>query len=107
MKGQDGTMKHWFRRGSAVALVGAALALAQVAPHEDSKLPNGKSQRDEILKAEHHANVKDATELVDLAQQLQQEVEKNDRFVLSISAMKKTDEIEKLAKKIRARMRRY
>jgi hypothetical protein len=100
-------MKHWFRRGCVVLSLAAALALGQVAPHEDSKLPNGKSQRDEILKSEHQANIKDATDLVELAQQLQQEIEKNDRFVLSLSTIKKTDEIEKLAKKIRARMRRF
>jgi hypothetical protein len=100
-------MKHWFRRGCAVVALAAALALAQVAPHEDSKLPNGKSQRDEMLKSEHQANIKDATDLVELAQQLQQEIEKNDRFVLSLSTLKKTDEIEKLAKKIRTRMRRF
>ena len=36
---------------------------------------------------------------------LEQEIEKNDRFVLSISTLKKTDDIEKLIKKIRSRMR--
>lgn len=71
----------------------------------DSHLPNGKLQRDEILKAEHERNVKDAAQLVDLAQQLQQDLEKNDRFVLSLSTLKKTDDIEKLVKKIRSRMR--
>lgn len=71
----------------------------------DAKLPNGKSQRDEILKAEHEQNLKDAAQLVDLAQQLQQDLEKNDTFVFSISTLKKTDDIEKLVKKIRTRLR--
>src|SRR2546422_4690938 len=31
--------------------------------------------------------------------------EKNDRFVLSLSTLKKTDDIEKLVKKIRSRLR--
>jgi hypothetical protein len=43
--------------------------------------------------------------LADLAEQLKQELEKNDRYVLSISTLKKTDEIEKLVKKIRSRLR--
>ncbi len=73
----------------------------------DAQLPNGKSQRDEILKAERDENLKDAAQLVDLAQQLQQDLEKNDRYVLSLATLKKTDEIEKLAKKIRSRMRHY
>jgi hypothetical protein len=71
----------------------------------DAKLPNGKSQRDAILKAEHEQNLKDAAQLVDLSQQLQQDLEKNDTFVFSISTMKKTDDIEKLVKKIRSRLR--
>ena len=74
-------------------------------PPEDVKLPNGKSQRDEILKSERDRNVKDAAELVDLAQQLQQDIEKNDVFVFSIATLKKTDDIEKLVKKIRGRLR--
>jgi len=71
----------------------------------DAKLPNGKSQRDAILKAEHEQNLKDAAQLVELAQQLQQDLEKNDTFVFSISTLKKTDDIEKLVKKIRSRLR--
>jgi hypothetical protein len=72
---------------------------------EDVILPNGKSQKDEILKAEHQQNLKDATELVGLAEQLKIELEKNDRYVLSMATLKKTDDIEKLAKRIRARLR--
>lgn len=72
---------------------------------QDVELPSGKSQRDEILKAEREQNIKDAAQLVELAQQLQQDLEKNDRFVLSLATLKKTDEIEKLAKKIRGRLR--
>ena len=71
----------------------------------DARLPNGKSQRDAILKAEHEQNLKDAALLADLAQQLQQDLEKNDTFVFSISTLKKTDDIEKLVKKIRGRLR--
>ena len=68
-------------------------------------MPDGKSQKEEILKAEHQQNLKDAAELADLAEQLKADLEKNDRYILSIATLKKTDEIEKLAKKIRARLR--
>ena len=71
----------------------------------DVRLPNGKLQRDEILKAEHQENLKDAARLVDLAQDLKESLEKDDRYVLSLATLKKTDEIEKLAKKIRSRLR--
>lgn len=105
------------RRSTLIALLGAASgARAQLGagippntPQDrgegDVKLPNGKSQRDAILKADYERNLKDAAELVELAQQLQLEIEKNDAFVFSLSALKKTDEIEKLVKKIRARLR--
>jgi len=71
----------------------------------DINLPSGKSQRDEILRVERERNIKDAKELAELADQLKEEIEKNDRFVFSVSTLKKTDEIEKLAKRIRSRMR--
>jgi hypothetical protein len=112
-------MTLWIRRG-AVALVLLAgvsvFALQQqqqgggrggrrggTADEEDVVLPNGKSQRDEILKAEHQQNIKDAAELAELAEQLKIDLEKDDRFILSMATLKKTDDIEKLAKRIRAR----
>jgi hypothetical protein len=109
-------MKPWLRRSALVLSFAAVscLALAQrgetrsPSPTEDQtdvRLPNGKLQRDEILKAEREQNLKDAAQLADLAEQLKQEMEKNDRYVFSISTLKKTDEIEKLVKKIRSRLR--
>ena len=71
----------------------------------DVKLPNGKSQKDAILKAEREQNLKDAARLVELSGQLQRDLEKNERFILPLATLKKTDEIEKLVTKIRARMR--
>ncbi len=106
-------MKTWMWR-CALALAMAAIgwiAFAQAErppvpdPQQDVTLPNGKSQRAEILKAERQQNIKDAAQLVDLAKDLQQEIEKNESYVLSISALKKTDEIEKLVKRIRGRIR--
>jgi hypothetical protein len=74
---------------------------------EDVRLPNGKRQQDEILKADYEKNLKDARELSDLARSLQEDLEKNDRFVLSVGTLKKTDDIEKLARKIRGRLKRF
>ena len=106
-------MKHWSRRAlitlaSAAAAIAAAPAPDSAQPPQDGpRLPNGKSQRDEILKEEHQQNLKDAGRLAELADQLKQDLEKNDWFVVSLATIKKTDEIEKLAQKIRSRMRRY
>jgi len=90
-----------------------ALALQPPARHEppepptpsgDIRLPNGKSQQEEILKADYEKSLKDASDLIELAEQLKADLEKNDRHVLSLSTLKKTEEIEKLAKKIRSRL---
>jgi len=72
----------------------------------DVKLPNGKSQQEEILKAEHQKTLEDAAELVKLAEQLQDDLIKEDRHVLSIATLKKTEDIEKLARKIRTRLKK-
>lgn len=91
----------------------AALALPQIERREppaapsDVRLPSGKLQKEEILKAEHEKSLKDAAQLLELAEALKIDLEKNDRHVLSLSSLKKTEEIEKLAKRIRGRLRRY
>jgi hypothetical protein len=68
--------------------------------------PGGKDLKDELLKAEHEKSIKDAEQLIKLSQELRDELEKNTRYVLSISSIKKTEEIEKLAKRIRGRIQR-
>jgi hypothetical protein len=73
----------------------------------DRKLPNGKSQNEEILKVEHQKSLEDAATLVELSQSLQKDLENDGRHVLSLAQLKKTEEIEKIAKRIRGRMRRF
>ena len=109
-------MKIWILRGmvALVLLTGVSVfgieqqggrGAKRPGEEEDVILPNGKSQKDEILKAEHQQNLKDAAELADLAEQLKIDLEKNDRYILSMATLKKTDDIEKLVKRIRARLR--
>jgi len=110
-------MTLWIRRGATALLLLAGVSVfalqQQGGGHggrggpeeEDVVLPNGKSQKEEILKAEHQQNLKDAVELAELAEQLKLDLEKNDRYILSMATLKKTDDIEKLAKRIRARLR--
>ena len=74
-------------------------------PPEDIRLPNGRLQRDEILKAEYQKSLEDDRELSKLADELKLDLEKNDRNVLSIGTLKKTEEIEKIAKRIRDRLK--
>ena len=91
---------HTFQRGGE-----APATPPPPGEEQEVKLPNGKSQRDEILKQEREENIRDAAQLAQLAQELKEDLEKNDRFILSLGTLKKTDDIEKLARKIRSRMR--
>lgn len=72
----------------------------------DPRLPNGKSQKDAIAKEDHDKNLEDISELMKIAEELKINLEKNSQFVVSVADMKKTEEIEKLAKRIRSRMKR-
>jgi hypothetical protein len=71
------------------------------------KLPNGKNQRDEILKADHKANLEDTERISQLAKELRENLERNTQYVFSIEDVKKTEEIEKISKRIRGRMKRF
>lgn len=74
-------------------------------PNEDPKLPNGKSQKDAIAKQEHEQMLKDANDLITVAQELKNEIEKAGEYVVPVSSVKKTEEIERLARRIRGRLR--
>ena len=73
----------------------------------DVILPSGKSQRREILKADFEKSKSDAAELAELAAQLKEDLEKKDYQVLDMRTMKKAEEIEKLARRIKDRMKRH
>ncbi len=56
---------------------------------------------------EYKQNLADVERLRTLTEELQAGLVNKDANVLSLAALKRTDEIEKLAKKIRARMHRW
>jgi hypothetical protein len=74
-------------------------------PDQDHRLPNGKSQRDEIAKQQHIDALKDVDALVAAAQELRDELKHAGDYVVPVSSVRKTEEIEKLAKKIRGRLK--
>ena len=84
------------------------LAQNQTSPDPaDVKLPNGKSQREEIIRVDYERNLKDAGDLARLAGEIKDDLEKGDRNLVSLKTLKKLDDAEKLAKDIRQRLRRY
>ena len=72
---------------------------------EDVKLPNGTSQRQAILKSEHKKSLEDSAKLVELAGQVQADLDKTDANVVSLKTIKQLEEIEKLSKRIRLRLK--
>jgi hypothetical protein len=106
------------RRALLLSVAGSALMAAQnpipdqpgrdiPAPgsDDDRRLPNGKSQKNEMAKEEHQQALKEANDLLTVAQQLKDELQKAGDYVVPLSSVKKTEEIEKLAKRIRGRLK--
>ena len=73
--------------------------------NRDVKLPNGKSRNNAIARDEHKKALAEAAQLVTLSEQLRDEVQKAGEYVVPVGAVRKTEEIEKLAKKIRGRLK--
>lgn len=72
---------------------------------KDQKLPNGKSRNDAIAKKQHEDAMRDVEDLVSAAQELKQELEHAGNYVVPVSSVRKTEEIEKLARRIRGRLK--
>ncbi len=93
----------------ALAWTLSPAAIRTQEPHEEPqgevRLPSGKLQRDEILKARHRESLRDIQEIQQLSTELRADLEKNDYHVMSIKALKNAERIEKLARGIRNRMR--
>ena len=95
-----------------ILLLFTSLLLGQADRRQDPdkepvRMPNGTLQSDAILKVDHQSSLKDAAQLQKLSLELTIELEKNDRHVLSMQTLKKLDEMEKLVKRIRTRMKRF
>jgi Zn-dependent oligopeptidase len=71
----------------------------------DQKLPNGKSRNDAIAKKQHEDAMRDVDDLVSAVQELKQELEHAGNYVVPVSSVRKTEEIEKLARRIRGRLK--
>jgi hypothetical protein len=76
-------------------------------PNEPKKLPDGRLQSEAILKEDYKQNLKDLDEMRTLIGAVEDDLKKNDRHVLSLKALKNLEEIEKLSRRVRGRMKRY
>jgi hypothetical protein len=89
----------------APAALAASLLQAQRGA-DNEPMPAPTPTTSAILKAEYEQNVKDARELTALAKSIELDFDKNDQNVLSIALLKKLDDVDKITKRIRGRMRR-
>jgi hypothetical protein len=60
-----------------------------------------------ILKEDYKKNLEDLDKIRGLASGIEDEFKKGDRHVLSLKALKDLEEIEKISRRIRQRMKRY
>ena len=72
---------------------------------DDPRLPDGKSQKNAIAKAQHEEALKEADRLIELAQSLRKEIQDAGTYVVPVNSLKRTEDIEKLARKIRGRLK--
>ena len=107
-------LSHSQNTGSGQTTIRAAADQPKSTPLQDAedkpkdiRLPNGKVQTDEILKDDYAKNLKDARDLTGLARGLEEDLEKNEAFVFSLTTLKKLDDMERLTKRIRSRMKRF
>jgi hypothetical protein len=103
-------MSYFGVRSAALLLGAVCILLAQERPAPDPadvKLPNGKSQREEIIRVDYERNLRDAGELARLSEEIKDDLEKGDRNLVSLKTLKKLDDVEKLTKDIRQRLRRH
>ncbi len=72
---------------------------------ETMNLPSERRLNRRMLKASYEQVVKDVERLFELTAELKEEVTKANEDVMSVSGIQKAEQIEKLAKKIRNRMK--
>lgn len=73
----------------------------------EKPFPRTDKQIDDLLKSDHERNLKDLEQMARLVEEVQAGARKNTRHVISLQNLKKLEQIEKLSKSIRGRMRRY
>jgi len=105
------------RRTALLAVIGPAATFAQQQepdprrtipehdPGEDVKLPNGKSQKDAISKQAHEDALKEVESLIRIAEGLRDELKHSGEYVVAVTSLRKTEEIEKLARQIRGKLK--
>lgn len=73
-------------------------------PRPDAPQLSTLAAQERALQVAHEENLEDTSRLIKLSRELKWELANNDRSVLSLATVKKMDDIERLIKRIRARV---
>lgn len=74
---------------------------------EPKRLPDGRLWSEALIKANYEANLKDLERMRKILDAVQEEIEQSKGHVLSLKALKELDELERISKRVRDRMRRH
>jgi hypothetical protein len=96
--------------GLAPALLSAQPPPREMAAGEDDpsgrRMPDGRLMSEAVLKEDHKRNIEDLHRMKEIIGEVEQSLEKNAQHVLSIENLKRLEEVEKIGRRIRGRMRR-
>lgn len=84
-----------------------AFAQAKGRPKAVPDLDMSTGQRDAIIKADHKRNLADAVAPLKLAEELKTDLEKEDPLIVSARNIKQMEDIQKLARSVQGRLKRY
>lgn len=93
-------------------LLAAAAGLAQIdvppprRPDEPRRLPDGRLWSEAMLKADYEANLKDLDRMKEILESVRKELDESRGHVLSLKALRNLEELERLSRRVRERMRR-
>jgi hypothetical protein len=79
--------------------------LGNLSSQDEAPAPPIKNADVAKAKADREQNIKDAARLEQLAAEVKRELESESAFTLSLASVKKADEMEKLSKKLHARLK--
>jgi hypothetical protein len=96
------------------ALLLALPVAAQIEPpppppraDQPKRLPDGRLWSEAVLKANYEANLKDLDRMRKILEAVQKELDESKGHVLSIKALKDLEELERLSRRVRDRMRQH
>ena len=87
----------------AVESLGASPRTEKIYASSDKRLPNGKSRSMAVIKSDLEKSKRDIKKTIELAEELQKNLEMACEFIVDISSVRKAEKIEQLGRKIKKR----